>query len=127
MAIRRATISAVSATGGAGTATATGYSDRPITGYIIAVHVSYQDSPPATTDVTIAEAVASPAVSVLTLSNANTSGWFFPRAAGVNQSGTAITNSNEKIAVSDMLSVVIAQANDGDGAVVTVIYDEVIR
>lgn len=125
MAIQRATISATGATGGAGVATVTGTSTRVINGHIIAVYVEYLDSPPAgTTDVTIQEATNSPAVLVLTIANAATSGWFYPRAAAVNTANTAITDSGALIGVSDYIEATIAQANDADGVNVTVVYDD---
>lgn len=125
MAIQRETITVTGAAGGAGAATANASTARIVQGHIVAVYVAYTDSPPAgTTDVTIVEKTNSPAVSILTISNAATDGWFYPRAAAVNQSNTAITNSSERIAVNDYIKATIAQANDADGCVVTVVYDD---
>lgn len=124
MAIQKITISATGATGGAGTATATATSTRVVNGHIVAVYVEYLDSPPATTDVTIEEGTAVPAVPILTITNAATSGWFYPRAAAVNTGNTAITNSFALIAVSDYIKVTIAQANNADGINVTIVYDD---
>lgn len=124
MAIRRARATVTGAAGGAGVATANALTNIPVDGEIIAVHLAYLDSPPNTTDVTIVEANNSPAQSVLTVTDANTSGWFHPLAAGVNQAGTAITNSGRPIKVSDTLRVTIAQANNGDGVTATIVFDD---
>lgn len=125
MAIQRAVANVTGATGGTGTATAFALTDKPVDGEVIGVHLAYKDSPPgATTDVSIVEASASPAQSVLAVSNAATDGWFYPLAAGVNQAGAAITNSGRPIKVSDTLKVTIAQANDGDGVTATIVFDD---
>lgn len=123
MSTKRITISATTAAGGAGVATATATSDEVVNGIIEAIYIEYLDSPPAgTTDVAIIEATNSPAVDILTVSNAATSDWFFPMGQAVNQAGTAITNQGKRIAVNDKIKVTIAQANDGDGVNVTVVY-----
>ncbi len=123
MAIRRTTISVTGATGGAGVATATANSDKLVTGYIVAVHLAYLDTPPATTDVTITT-TESPTPTILTVSNAATDGWFYPRASAVTTANGAITDSAEKIAVSGYLTGTIAQANNADGVTITVVYEE---
>jgi hypothetical protein len=122
--IKRTTVTVTGATGGAGSATANADTDIIVDGYIVAVYLEYTDSPPgASTDVIIEEANNSPAVSVLTVTNAATDGWFYPRAAAVNTAGSAITNSNEKIATSDYLNVSIAQANNDDGVTATIVWE----
>lgn len=125
MAIRRTQITASPAAGGAGTATATAVSTRPIDGRILAVHLAYLETPPgATTDVTIAEANNSPAMPILTISNAATDGWFYPMAQADNQAGADITNMGAPIGVNDYVRVTIAQANDGDGVTATIVWDD---
>lgn len=124
MTIRRETITVTGATGGAGVATANASTAGIVQGHVVAVYVAYTDTPPATTDVTIEEKTNSPAVSVLVISNAATDGWFYPRAAAVNQAAAAITNSAERIAVNDYIKATIAQANNADGCVVTIVYDD---
>lgn len=124
MAIRRTTITVTGATGGSGTATASAISSVVVSGLIRGVHIAYTDSPPAgTTDVTIAEKNNSPAMSVLTVTNAATDGWFFPNAQADNQAGADITNHGQPIAVADYINVTIAQANNGDGCVVTLVWE----
>lgn len=123
MAIQRVTITATPAAGGAGVATATARSTRMIKGLIRAVHLAYLETPPATTDVTVAGAT-SPAIPILTISNAAADGWFFPMNQADNTVGTDITGMGSPIAIEDYVDVTIAQANDGDGVTVTIIYEE---
>jgi hypothetical protein len=125
MAIHREVITASGAAGGAGAATATAVSSRPIDGRIMAVHVAYLESPPgATTDVTIQEANNSPAMPILTIANAATDAWFYPMAQADNQAGADITGMGAPIAVNDYVRATIAQANDGDGVTVTIVWDD---
>jgi hypothetical protein len=123
--IQRQTITVTDATGGAGVATANTVSTTPISGVIMAVYLEYTDSPPAATaDVTIAENTNSPAMSVLTVTNGDTDGWRFPMAQADNQAGTDITNQGAPIAVNDYLKVTIAQANNDDGVIATIVWDD---
>lgn len=125
MAIRRTTITVTGASGGSGTATANAISKEPISGEILAVHLKYTDSPPVgTTDVTIAEANNDPAVSVLAITNGATDGWRFPRAAVVDTAGAAVTGAVQNVPISDYLKVTIAQANDNDGVIATIVWRE---
>lgn len=121
--IKRVTITTDAATGTNGSATASGVSTTPIDGVIMAVYVEYLDSPPNTTDVEIVEAYNSPAMSILTLSNANTDGWFYPYAATVDQTGQANAASDEPIPVSDNVAVNVTGANAGDSVSVTVVWE----
>lgn len=124
MAIRRTTITVTGAAGGAGVATANATSTEVLNGYIMGVYLTYTDAPPAgTTDVTIAERYNSPAMAVLTVTDAATDGWFFPQAAAVSQAGAA-SGTYVPIPVSDYLKVTIAQANNNDGVTATVVWLE---
>jgi len=127
--IRRSSVSATGATGGAGTATVNASTTEFIRGIVLDVYLAYLDSPPSTTDITVAEQNNSPGVTVLTVSNANTDGWFRPRKQVHNDSGTALTYDgtrtvNEPLAVCDHLKVTIAQANNGDGVTATILWDD---
>lgn len=125
--IRRETITVSGSTGGAGASTANTTSDNVINGTIRAIYLAYTGSPPAaTTDVTIAGAglASSPTVTILTVSNAATDGWFYPMAQAVNQANTAITNQGTPIVCDDYVKVTIAQANDADGVVATILYEK---
>jgi hypothetical protein len=124
MAIRRTTITVSGTAGGAGASTAYAISDDIVDGLVLAVHIAYAGSPPATTDVIIVEANNSPAMPILTVSDANTDGWFQPMAAVEDTAGAAVTNAVQQIPVSDYVKVTVDDADDGDGAVVTVVWAE---
>lgn len=125
MPIRRATITVTGATGGAGVATANTTTDEALNGTIRAVYLAYTDSPPAgTTDVTIAGAT-SPAISILSVSNGATDGWRYPMwQADDAADGSDITNQGTPIVMDDRITVTIAQANNDDGVVATILYDD---
>ena len=97
-------------------------------GEICSIGVTYGDSPPGTTDVTIATAGNNgPALTLLTLTNANSDGWFHLRHKTDDESGADITydGSNEvyeKVCIADNIKVTIAQANSPDTAEVVVVY-----
>ena len=108
-------ISSGAAAGGAGVATANATTTTAIVGLIAAVYVDYQDSPPAgTTDVTIATAgTDAPANTILTLTNAATDGWFYPRHAEHDNTGSALATYTP-VPIHDKVKVTIAQANNND-------------
>lgn len=121
--IRRTQVT-VTAAGSAGAAVGSGETPHVVDGIVRAVHLNYSASMAATSDVTIVEANESPAIQVLTVSNNATDGWYAPMAQAVNQSGAAITNQGAAIVARDSLTVSVAQANDGDSVVVTVVWDD---
>ena len=122
------TINSGAAVGGDGSATANNTSSHVVTGQICSVGVTYGDSPPGTTDVTVATAGNNvPALTILTLTNANTSGWFHVRHVIDDETGADITYDGteevyDKVCVADNIKVTIAQANSPDTAEVVVVY-----
>jgi len=90
--------------------------------------VTYNGSPPSSTDVVVATAGNNgPALTILTLTNANSDGWFHPRhkiddesAADVTYDGT--NEVYEKVCVADNIKVTVSQANDDDSVDVVVVY-----
>ena len=122
------TINSGAAVGGDGSATANNTSGHVVTGQICSIGVTYGDSPPGTTDVTIATAGNNgPALTILTLTNANTSGWFHPRHVVDTNAGADIEYADgysvyDKVCISDNIKVTIAQANSPDTAEVVVVY-----
>jgi hypothetical protein len=104
------------AVGSNGSATANATTAQPINGFIVGVYVRYNDSPPATTDVTIATAgSAAPAFTLLTLTDKNTSGWFYPRITPHDLLGVALADVNTNVPIfADKVTVTIAQANAAD-------------
>jgi hypothetical protein len=120
------------AAGSAGSATANATGTARICGEVYGVYVKYNDSPPAaTTDVTIATLGTSPfppTVTILSLANAATDGWFYPRIALASTAGAAITYDGTRpiygcIPVDDYIKVTIAQANSADNVDVWLLVD----
>ncbi len=122
------TINSGAAAGGDGSATANNTSTHLVTGQICSIGVTYGDSPPGTTDVTIATSGDNgPALTILTLTNANSDGWFHVRHKVDDESGADITYDGtnevyEKVCISDYVKVTIAQANSPDTAEVVIVY-----
>ena len=111
------------AVGADGVATANADSTVVVSGRVVAMYVKYNHAPPAgTTDVVIktkGTSPAPPANTLLTLTNAATSGWFYPRqqvhdAAGAGLTYDATRTVNEAVPVHDLINVSIAQANAAD-------------
>lgn len=114
--LRRETVIVTGATGGTGSATASANTSNVVAGKVCAVYLEYTDSPPAgSTDVTIEEAGQSPALPVLTVTNAATDGWFYPDVATVGSDVAPVY-------VNDHLTVTIAGANNGDGVTATIVW-----
>jgi hypothetical protein len=122
--VRRLTIAVTGATGGTGVATASTTTENPINGTVRAAHLTYVGSPPAaTTDVTIAGATT-PALAILTITNAATDGWFYPMNQADNTVGADITNQGTPVVVDDRIKVTIAQANNADGVTAVIVYED---
>lgn len=111
------------AVGNNGAATANADTNNMVAGRVIAVGVTYLDSPPAgTTDVVVATTGANgPAQTILSIANAATNGWWYPRAATHSTAGAALLYAaggaavGDYLAISDVVNVKIDQANAGDG------------
>ncbi len=119
-------------TGGAGVSTQTSAPKR-VEGNVVAIGVTYNGSPPAgTTDLTIrTKGRIGPARNILVLTDTATGGWF-DLAAPVVNSDASTPNYNDEadepvqrmgIPVHDDVEVVIAQANDNDGASVVLLVE----
>jgi hypothetical protein len=115
------------AAGGAGSATANADSTVRLSGYLVGVYVKYNDAPPAgTTDVVIktkGTAPSAPSFTFLTLTNAATDGWFFPRMDTHTVAGAVITDGQDWPALDDFVNVSIAQANAADNIDVWFLID----
>lgn len=119
--------------GGAGVATSSKTSSTVVRGRVLGTYIKYNDSPPETTDVTIATAGAAsgapPANTILTISDANTSGWFYPRHKVHDEAGAGVTFDGtneiyEPVPIHDQIKVTIAQADDGDNADVWLLVED---
>ena len=121
-------ISSGATTGGTGASTNNNTSSHVVVGQICSIGVTYNGSPPASTDGVIATAGNNgPALTILTLTNANSDGWFHVRHKVDDESGADITydGSNEvyeKVCVADNIKVTVSQANDDDSVDVIVVY-----
>ena len=113
------------ATGGAGVATATGYSIH-VAGKVLAVYVNYQGSPPgATTDFTLSAEADPASESIVGLTDQATDIKIYPRRVTEQNDGTDILYVTgeevfEPYVVHGRLEATIAQANDDDYVDVTV-------
>lgn len=125
--IRRISIAVTGAVGNDGEATANTTADNPVNGIVRAVHLTYVGSPPAaTTDVAIAGATT-PALDILTVSNAATDGWFYPLWQAVDEDASAITNQGAPVVVDDRIKVTITGANAADGVTAVIVYEDLSR
>ena len=113
------------AVGSAGSATATGYS-IPVNGEVLAVHVDYQDSPPAATcDFTLSDEDDPASESIVSRANQATDIKIYPRRVTEKNDGTDILYAAgeevfEPYPVHGRLEATIAQANANDYCNVTV-------
>jgi hypothetical protein len=104
-------------TAGAGTGVSDKDSPVRLTGRVKSIYVKYCGTvPPATTDVvisTVGTYPAAPSVTLLTLTDANTSGWFYPRVAPHSVLGVALIALTiyEPIPVDDFINIDIAGAD----------------
>jgi hypothetical protein len=96
----------ISTTGSAGSATGTG-TTMPVNGFLLDACLNYHASAPATTDVTISDAVFG---TILTKSNNNSDVWITPRVQTQDNAG-ADTGAYDYYPVNGALTVSIAQAD----------------
>lgn len=117
------------AVGNAGVATANATSAARVGGRVAAIYIKGNDSPPNTTDITIATAgTHAPAITLLTITNYTADAWYFPRVAVHDTAGVALTldgthAATDLIPIDDLIKVTIAQANAADSIDVTIILE----
>lgn len=111
----------VTVTDAAGSAAGSAKTAQPISGRVLAVHLDYTTQP-ATADVTLATQGA-PTLTVLTVSNANTDAWFFPRQLMDGTNGADLTGIYEPLPVDDHLVVSVAQGDPGS-VVATILWTD---
>lgn len=102
-------------------ATGSGKTVRPISGLVLAVNLTYSGQP-GTTDVTVATQDA-PTVTVLTVTDANTNKWFYPRQLMGGTTGADLTGVYEPIPVADHLVISVAGGAAGSVAA-TIVWDD---
>jgi hypothetical protein len=111
----------LTATGSAGAATGTGITDSFIRGRLLAIHVDYGAGGVSTTDITFT--LASPALTLLTLTDANTDAWYYPAIELTGATGSGFT-VYDRTPISGQLSIAAAGSNAGTVAVITFWYGE---
>lgn len=107
----------VTTTGSAGSATGTGISELPFSGFVMGIKVDYDDSAPATTTVVITEN-GGLGRTILTLGAANTDAIYNPQFQIMDDDGVAQTLYSPFYISSQSLLVTIAGADALTNAVV---------
>lgn len=108
------------AVGADGAATNNFSTDAVLQGVLLGAYVKYNDTPPNTTDVVIktlgTENGAPPSLTLLTLTNKNTDGYFYPRITPDDTSGVDLSALTilEPAPFSGKINISIAGANAGD-------------
>jgi hypothetical protein len=100
----------VATAGAAGSAVGSGTSTRPVNGRLLAVYIDYT-SQPATTDVTITSTL--PTQTLLTVTDANTDAWFYPRVLLDSTVGADLTAIYDAFPVDGYVSVAVAGGDAG--------------
>lgn len=123
MALDFVTLSVNSALDGSGTTTDT----VTRSGQILAVGLDYDPAAAAGTDVVVSCAnPAGPALTIITVSDSNSDGWYYPRAGAVSPANAAIANSVIAIPFHGNLRVTVAAAGGAIAGVVkaTIFYED---
>lgn len=115
----------VTVAGSAGSATGSAQTSTPLSGRVLAVHLDYTTQA-ATADVTVK--ALEPDLAILTVTNANTDAWFYPRtqiqdAAGVGVTFDGTNEVYEAVPVDGYIEVSVAQSNAGT-VVATLLVEE---
>ena len=81
---------------------------RAMNGFLLDIKLDYNDSAPATTDVTITDIDSN---TILTVTDGNTDALIAPRQILVDNTNTAITDSHDRFPVNGTLNFAIAGCN----------------
>lgn len=108
----------LSGIGTAGAVTDSENTDGFIHGHIYAIHVDFESGVTTTTDLTIS--LASPALTVLQVSNTATDTWHYPAVQQTGSNGSAISGAYDRIPVSGQLLIEAGQSSSGTIGTVTV-------
>lgn len=120
MTIRSYTV-AISTTGSAGSASGSAVLALPLC-ELVALHLDYHASAPATTDVTVT-AIGNPAsVTVMTRTSSATDGWFYPKVQKHDSSASAITGDYADPVVHSNLLIEVGEANALTDCVTVTVY-----
>jgi hypothetical protein len=111
----------LTATGAAGSATGSQVSSNPVRGHMYAVHLDYAAGISSTTDITLATQNA-PVVTIMTISNNATDGWYYPAVEQTSNVGAGLS-VYDRPPMADYLSVSAAQTTSSTSVVtVTVLW-----
>jgi hypothetical protein len=102
----------VSTTGAPGASVGSG-TTIPIEGFLLDVEIEYEGTAPATTDVTIADAIFG---TVLSVANSVTKLWYAPRKQTCDTAGAA-TGLYDLIPLKGPLTITVAECDEIDQAV----------
>ena len=88
----------------------------PVNGKVLGVYIDYDASQAAPADLIVAT-VHAPIVTLLTITDSKTDGWYYPRHQVHGSDGTALTMEGaeplvEPVAVRDYVKASVAQADD---------------
>ena len=112
---------AVSTTGSAGSATGSGILTVPYA-ELLALYVDYHADAPATTDLTISSPGNPASVTLLTLTNVNNDGWYYPKVQQQDSSGSAVSGGYSHPLVHGSLLASLAGCDPLSNAVVITFY-----
>ena len=101
------------------TGSGSGSTDRELSGYVYAVHLDFSTGISTTTDVTVSQ--ASPALTLLQLTNYYTDTWFYPVTAQHLYSGTE-TATYERFLAVDALDIAVGDTISGSVALTATVY-----
>ena len=111
----------LTATGAAGAAQGSGSTDRDLGGYVYALHLDFTAGISTTTDITLTQ--ASPALTVLQLSDYYTDTWYYPVVQQHGSDGAVVT-AYEKTLVQDALDITVGETTSGTVGTVTVYWGQ---
>ncbi len=111
----------ISTTGSAGTATGSAVLALPLS-ELVAIYLDYHASAPSTTDLTLTSPGNPASLTVLTLSNNATDGWYYPRVQDHDNTGSAVTGSYSDPPIHGNLQADLAQADALTDCLVITVY-----
>jgi hypothetical protein len=99
----------ITTTGTAGSATGSGTTSRPVNGHLEAVKIDFT-SQAGTADTTIVDGMGQP---ILTLTNVNTDGWYYPHPDVHGTDGAQLNKHTGPMAIDSYITASVAQSNAG--------------
>jgi hypothetical protein len=126
--IRETQISLTCNSPGAGAAVASGDTTQPLVGILRAVHVDHAAGGAGTTDFTLtcthSGKYGAPTRTLMAKADSVADGWFYPVAQKTGPDGAAVANEYGEVVLNGVVTAALAQANDAQTAVVTLVWDD---